>query len=501
MDAQEVPGGPRRVAVVGAGISGLAAAWRLAAGPQAVQVTVLESGGQVGGKLRLGEVGGLVVDVGAEAMLARRPEAVGLVREIGLGEALVHPATTAAGVVRDGAVRPLPPGTVMGVPTDPTRLSGVLTAEEIARVVDEPNRPAAPLEADVDVATWVAGRVGRAVVDRLVEPLLGGVYAGQASRLSLQATVPPLWALARQGGSVLAGLARFAPPPPPPPGASASPGASAPPAAGSDGTTPAPARPPAPFFAGVRGGVGRLPLELAGQLAARGVDVRTGTTVRDLQRTPDGGWRLVLGPADRPEVLDVDAVVLAVPPSSAARLLHAVCPAAAALLAEVETAGMAVVAMLVPRAVMDGVPGSGVLVPPVEGRPVKAATFSSAKWGWTDELDPELVVVRASLGRLGEDAVLQRDDDDLVAVSVADLSDLLGRPLRPVASVVTRWGGSLPQYAVGHVDRVTRVREAVAAVPGLAVCGATYDGVGIAACIASADRAVEQLVTQGRMPA
>jgi oxygen-dependent protoporphyrinogen oxidase len=491
MDAQEVPGGPRRVAVVGAGISGLAAAWRLAAGPQAVQVTVLESGGQVGGKLRLGEVGGLVVDVGAEAMLARRPEAVGLVREIGLGEALVHPATTAAGVVRDGTVRPLPPGTVMGVPTDPTRLSGVLTAEEIARVVDEPNRPAAPLEADVDVATWVAGRVGRAVVDRLVEPLLGGVYAGRASRLSLQATVPQLWALARQGGSVLAGLARFAPPAPAPPS----------PSPGSDGTTPAPARPPAPFFAGVRGGVGRLPLELAGQLAARGVDVRTGTTVRDLQRTSDGGWRLVLGPADRPEVLDVDAVVLAVPPSPAARLLHAVCPAAAALLAEVETAGMAVVAMLVPRDVMDGVPGSGVLVPPVEGRSVKAATFSSAKWGWTDELDPELVVVRASLGRLGEDAVLQRDDDDLVAVSAADLSDLLGRPLRPVASVVTRWVGSLPQYAVGHVDRVTRVREAVAAVPGLAVCGATYDGVGIAACIASADRAVEQLLTQGRMPA
>lgn len=479
MDAKQVVGGPRRVAVVGAGISGLAAAWRLSAAPGDWRVTVLEAGDQVGGKLRLAEVDGLQVDVGAEAMLARRPEAVGLIREIGLSDDLVHPATTAAGVVREGTVRPLPPGTVMGVPTDPTRLSGVLTADEIARVVAEPQHPAEPLESDVDVASWVSGRVGRAVVDRLVEPLLGGVYAGHASRLSLQATVPQLWALARRGGSVLQGLARFAPPAPVP------------------GTTPTAA--PAPFFAGVRGGVGRLPLETARQLSVRGVDVRTGTTVRELRRTPTG-WQLVLGRADRPEILDVDAVVLAVPPSPAARLLDGPCPAAAALLAEVETASMAVVAMVVPRSAMDGVPGSGLLVPPVESRTVKAATFSSAKWGWTDELHPELVVVRASVGRLGEEAVLQRDDEDLVGVCLADLSDLLARPLRPVARQVTRWGASLPQYAVGHVDRVVRIREAVAAVPGLAVCGATYDGVGIAACIASADQAVARFSAQGTMP-
>ena len=169
--------------------------------------------------------------------------------------------------------------------------------------------------------------------------------------------------------------------------------------------------PPAPFFAGVRGGVGRLPLELAGRLTARGVDVRTGTTVRELQRTP-AGWRLVLGRDDRPEMFDVDAVVLAVPPSPAARLLDGACPAAAALLAEVETASMAVVAMLVPRAVMDGVPGVGGARAAGRGAVGQGRDVLVAKWGWTDELDPELVVVRASLGRLGEEAVLQRDDDE-----------------------------------------------------------------------------------------
>ncbi|HET9657831.1 MAG TPA: protoporphyrinogen oxidase [Kineosporiaceae bacterium] len=478
MSIQQLPGTSRRIAVVGGGISGLAAAWRLTSGPDAPAVTVLEAASTVGGKLQLAEVGGLVVDVGAEAMLARRPEGVGLIREAGLGADLVHPATTAAGVVRDGRILPLPPGTVMGIPTDPARLSGVLTPEEIAEVAAEPDRPAPPLESDVDVASWVTGRVGRAVVERLVEPLLGGVYAGHASRLSLQATVPQLWELARQGGSVLAGLARFAPPPPPPPGPGEAP------------------KPPAPFFAGIGGGVGRLPLALADRLAARGAQVRTGVTVRELHRTP-GGWRLVTGRADRPEVLEVDAVVLALPPAPAARLLAQACPDAAAVLAEVETAGMAVVAMAVPRSQLDGVAGSGVLIPPVEGRPVKAATFSSAKWGWVNDLDPDLVLVRASLGRLGEEAVLQRDDGDLVATSVAELSDLLGRRLAPVASYVARWAGALPQYAVGHVDRVARIRAAVAGVPGLAVCGATYDGVGIAACIASADRAAEQVLAGG----
>lgn len=480
--------GPRRVAVVGAGITGLAAAWRLVTGPQPVQVTVLEAGEQVGGKLRVAQLDGLGVDVGAEAMLARRPEAVGLVGEIGLGPDLVYPATTAAGVVRGGIVYPLPAGTVMGVPTDPYRLSGLLTGDEVARVLAEPGRPAPPLEADVDVASWVAGRFGSAVVDHLVEPLLGGVYAGKASRLSLQATVPRLWALAHRGGSVLEGLSRLAQPPQPRPAALPS------------GGVPAAAPSPPPLFAGVRGGVGRLPLELARRLAGCGVEIRTGSAVRQVRRSVTG-WRLVLGRADRQQTLDVDAVLLAVPPSPAACLLRDIVPAAAAALTGVPTASMVVVAMLLPRKAMDGVTGSGVLVPPVEGRVMKAATYSSVKWAWTGALHPDLVVVRVSLGRLGEETVLRRDDADLVDVSVAELSGLLARSLCPVASLVTRWGDSLPQYAVGHVDRVAGIREAVSAVPGLAVAGAAYDGVGIAACIASAWRAVAELGSQGRIPA
>jgi oxygen-dependent protoporphyrinogen oxidase len=189
----------------------------------------------------------------------------------------------------------------------------------------------------------------------------------------------------------------------------------------------------------------------------------------------------------------VDAVVVAVPPSAAARLLARECSAAARELAAVETASVAVVAALVPRADLAGLDGSGVLVPPVEGRAVKAATFASAKWAWLDGQDADHVVVRASLGRAGEAAVLQRDDGDLARLALRDLADLLGRPLRPRASTVVRWGGALPQYAVGHVQRVERARRAVARVPGLAVCGAALDGVGIPACIAAASAAASRI--------
>jgi oxygen-dependent protoporphyrinogen oxidase len=474
------------VAVIGAGISGLAAAWQLSTGPRPPRVIVLEATDLVGGKLRVGTVGPLEIDLGAESVLARRPEAVELIRAAGLSDLLTHPVITRANVVRDGVLHPLPAGTLMGVPGDPVRLAGLLTAAEVARVAAEPGLPSEPLQHDVDVASWVAGRVGPAVVDQLVEPLLGGVYAGHARSLSLQVTVPALWQHARAGGSLLAAVRSLV--------GGATTGTPAANRAANPAANPASgaAANPAPVFAGVVGGLGRLPLALADRLADRGVQVRSRTTVRGLQRTAIG-WRLLIGPVPAHAHLDVDAVLLALPAAPAARLLAGPSPVAAAELAGVETASVAVVATVLERSALVGLPGSGVLVPPAEGRPVKAMTFSSAKWSWVDALDPQLAVVRLSLGRHREEAVLQRDDDELTALAVADAADLLGRPLRPVATRVLRWGGSLPQPAVGHADRIARLRAAVAPLPGLAVCGAALDGVGIPTCIAAARLAADKI--------
>lgn len=453
--------------VVGAGISGLAAAHRLRELRPDLQVSVLEATAAVGGKLAQAEVAGLCVDTGAESVLNRRPEAVDLIRSVGLGDDLCHPATTAAAVWTRGRMRPMPPS-VLGVPTDLTALarSRVLSAAGVARAGLERLLPGAEPAGDVAVGRLVGGRLGPEVKQRLLEPLLGGVYAGHADQLSLRATAPQIAALAAGGGSLLAAAAR--------------------------GAAEREATAAVPVFAGVVGGVGRLPQAVA---RAAGAEIRTSTTVRQLRRT-ETGWLLVVGPTDAPTEVVADAVVLAVPAAPAARLLAPVAPVAAAELAGVETASVAVVSLVVPvDAVAEPMVGSGFLVPPVDGRAAKAATWSSAKWAWVGErAGASTVVVRVSFGRHGEAAVLQRGDDELVRLAVDELGAAAGLRGPPLDALVSRWGGSLPQYAVGHLDRVARVRANVAAVPHLDVCGATYDGIGIAACVADGQRAADRLV-------
>ena len=238
---------------------------------------------------------------------------------------------------------------------------------------------------------------------------------------------------------------------------------------------------------------GALPAAVA---AASGAEVRTGAMVRELARTP-GGWRLTVGSAHAPESLDADAVVLAVPGPPAVRLLAGL-PGAAdarAALAGIAYASMAIVTLAYPASRFPRpLAGSGYLVPAVDGHPVKAVTFSSVKWPHLRSADPELVVVRCSLGRIGEERLLHRDDADLAALAAADLATATGVRGEPAGVRVTRWGGALPQYSVGHLDRVGRIRAAVGREPGLAVCGAAYDGIGIPACIATAHSAAAQVL-------
>jgi oxygen-dependent protoporphyrinogen oxidase len=218
--------------------------------------------------------------------------------------------------------------------------------------------------------------------------------------------------------------------------------------------------------------------------------------VRRLARTP-GGWRLTVGSAHAPEQLDADAVVLALPPGPASRLLAGVpgAGAAAAGLGEITTASMAIVTLAYPEAAFPVPPqGSGFLVPAVDGHAVKAVTFSTVKWPHLRAGGRGVHIVRCSVGRLGEEALLQRDDDELAALAAADLAAATGVRGAPAGIRVSRWGGGLPQYTVGHVGRVARIRAAVAAQPGLAVCGASYDGIGIPACIASARAAADQVM-------
>ena len=468
--ARPAPGaGGTRLRVVGGGIAGLAAA---RAGLDAgLTVTLLEAGPGYGGKLVLGHVAGNTVDLGAESILARRPEGVALAKAVGLAEDVVHPATTAAGIWSRGELLPLPSGQLMGVPGDLRALSasGVLGSRGLARVQADRVMPKTPITEDIAVGEYVARRLGREVVDRLVEPLLGGVYAGHADKLSLRATVPQLAPLAAAGTPLTTGVRELL--------------------AKGAATSSAAGEAPKPVFAGIRGGVGRLPGAVAAEVARRGAELRTDTSVTALRRT-GSGWRAELSDGT---FEDCDLVVLAVPAFAARELLAEPAPSAAAELAEIEYASMAIATFAFHRSALSDVPpGSGFLVPPVDGRSIKAATFSSIKWPWLGHSAGDLVVLRASLGRHGETEILERDDEDLAKAALADLAEAVGLDSTPVDRHVQRWTDALPQYAVGHLDRVARIRAALPA--GLAVAGAAYDGVGIPACIASANAAVRKLI-------
>lgn len=460
--------------VIGGGLAGLTAAYTLAADP-AYDVLVLEATDHPGGKLQLAEVAGVSVDVGAESMLNRRPEGVALVREVGLP--LVHPTAAQPRLWSRRAMRPLP-RSLMGVPLDVDDLarSGVLSPAGLERVLRERDRPPThlPEDADISVGALVAQRMGEEVVDRLVEPLLGGVYAGRAHEISARAAVSGLVEQAVRGSWL----------------------AQAPPAAGSEGG------PSDPVFAGIESGVGLLPPAL---VAAGRFTVRTDAIVRAITRSCTG-FLLEVALPDGSESMEADDLIVATPAAASARLLRSVAPAAADQLALIESASVAVISLAVPAASVAHLETSGFLVPPLERTGVKAATFSWAKWAWvrdagrSAETGADVALLRASWGRHREEWVLQRTDEELVTLTVQDLASTCGFTGPVIDAHVQRWGGGLPQYAVGHLDRVSRIQDAVAGINAaargagrLAVCGAAYDGVGIPAVIASAQRAAAQI--------
>jgi oxygen-dependent protoporphyrinogen oxidase len=399
--------------VIGGGISGLAAAHRLLG--SGVRVTVVEGSRRWGGKLRSGEIAGIRADLGAESMLARRPEGVELARAVGLGGALRPPAVAGAAIWTRGSLRPMPQGHLLGVPGTPAALAGVLSDAGVARIARDAELPPTELGEDAALGRYVAERMGAEVVDRLVEPLLGGVYAGDAYRLSMRATVPGLFQAAQREPSLLAAVREAQ-------------------------TAAAPARPGEPPFTGLDGGLGTLPDAVADSCRAQGGTLLRDASVTGLRRTP-AGWAVTL---DDGRLLTGSAVLLAVPAAPAARLLHSLAPAAARELAGVEYASMALVTLAFRRCDLARLPrGSGFLVPAVDGRDIKAATFSTSKWDWVAAQDPGLFVLRTSLGRYtpdGADRTLEREDAELVELSLADLREAAGLTARPS----TRWSPAGP---------------------------------------------------------
>jgi oxygen-dependent protoporphyrinogen oxidase len=431
-----------RVVVVGGGITGLAAAWELHQHPSRPEVTLLEASDRLGGKIRTTPFAGLpAVDEGADAFLARVPWATDLCAELGVDD-LVAPATGRAYVWWNRRMHRIPDGLVLGVPKGLGGLarSGLMTWRGKVRAAVEPFVPRRPT-AD-ELGATIRYRFGAEILERLVGPLVGGINAGDADRLSLAATTPQLAEAARRSRSLLLALRRTPP------------------------------SPPGPVFLAPSGGMQTLVEALVARLD--GVDVRVSRPVATI--AADGsGWRV--------DDLPADAVILTTPAWASARIVQTISPDAARLLAGIDHASVALVTLAFDdNHFARPLDGSGHLVPKAAQRHVTACSWGSTKWkAWKRDGQ---VVLRASLGRDGDGHALEGDDDDLVALAVADLSEHLGISGPPLHQRVSRWERSFPQYRPGHNEYVASVGDALRRdSAGIVATGAAFAGLGIPACI------------------
>ncbi|HET7017006.1 MAG TPA: protoporphyrinogen oxidase [Streptosporangiaceae bacterium] len=471
---QDSAGAAPHVVVVGGGIAGLTAAFFLRDEP--VRLTVLEGSSRVGGKLLTAPVAGVAVDQGAESTYAGRPEATELITAAGLGDQITSPAVTARAIWTRGEIRPLPERQFMGVPSDMEELakSGLLSSDGLDRARQDLELPSAGRDGDVSVASYIAGRFGQEVVDRITDPWLGSVFAGSPEQLSFEATLTPLARTSRKYASLAEAARRLLPRP-----------------------RPGGEKPPTDV-ATLTGGLGNLPEVLRKAVLDTSPEavIRTGATVTGLARSQHG-WRVTVGPASDPDYLPADAVIVALPAGPASSLLTAIpgTATAASGLAEIPYADQAIVTLAYPReAFAGGLARRGLssyLTPAVDGRAVKSVIFMTVKW---PHLAGEVEIVRSAIGGADQADLLKHDDADLIKAAATELAEATGVTGEPVASTVTRWDSALPLYTVGHLDRVARIRACVASQPGLAVCGAAYDGLGIRSCVTTARSAVDQVL-------
>ncbi|MGC2976118.1 protoporphyrinogen oxidase [Brevibacterium sp. FAM 25378] len=458
----------RQITIVGGGVSGLVAAYRLSADHR---VTVLEAGDRLGGCLKPTALGGALpvgIDTGAEASLNRRPETRGLAAELGLDA--VFPSTQhSSHVLSRGQLHAIPKRTIMGVPAEAAEVESLIGTEAARRLAAEELTD--PIETDdVSLGGFLSARLGDAIVDSLVDPLLGGVYAGRCRDLSLAETVPALLPAAVEGSSVLDLVAELL--------------------AAREAKT-ASETPAAPVFMSFEGGINRIIPALREAIEARGGEVRLGAGVTGIHRR-DGTWQVTGDGID----LETDGLVLATPAHVSAGLLAEAAPTASAALESIPYASTALVAALVD---LDGtdLPGSGFLVPATEDTFIKASTFVSNKWPWTGVHIPTgTALVRMSIGRFGDGPEVWSSlpDEEIIERAFADWQQITSRPnARMVTAEVQRWNCALPQYLPGHAARIADIDAQIADLPGLELAGSAFEGVGIPACIARADAVAQRL--------
>lgn len=450
------------VVIVGGGITGLTAAYQLHQAQPDLTIALLEANGRLGGKVGTEYPHDFVLEWGADSMLSRKPRGLALCKQLGLADQLVgrderHAKTF---VWRYGRLHPLPTGLTGMIPTNLEALenSQLLSDEGRARLANEPQLPPRLDEADESVGAFLSRRLGPEAVENLIEPLMAGIYGGQIDQLSIEATFPHLRQLERQHGSLLGGLQQAQ-------------------------TAVASEYPP---FVSFPKGLQTLIDALLAQSA--GVSFMLDTAVTDLTAV-DGGYQLAWQNKDgQTGQLAATAVLLATPAYVSSRLLASVNTDLAAALGQIPYGSSALVNLAYEETAVPPLDGYGYIVPKVEQRQALACTWTSRKWA--GRAPAGKLLLRVYIGRYGEEDVTQYDDGRLLAIAQNEVQQTLGIEAAPIFSRLFRFPLAMPQYNLGHRQRVAAIKQQASQQPGLFLAGAFFNGVGIPDCIASAETAV-----------
>lgn len=448
-----MPGAP--VAIVGGGMSGLAAAYELAR--RHVPFVLLEAAPALGGVVRTERIDGFVIDAGPDALLTQKPAAIDLCRELGMGDRLRPQKERGTFLVRGGALRALPEASVFGIPVDwlPFVTSRAFSFYGKLRMAAEYVLPGRPASGDESIASFMGRRFGREAVEYLADPLLAGIHGGDAERLSMQALFPRFLDMERRYGSLIRGFregARRRTGPPPPP------------------------------FVAPRGGLRDMVDTLVAALPP--ASLRTGVRVDSVEADGRDRFRLYL---DNGGTMTAEAVLLATPPRVTAPMVRALDPTLASACARIPAVSVVTTALAYPaRAVRHRLAGTGVVVPRSERMGISALTWVSSKW--EGRAPAGHVLLRAYLGGARDPGAIDLPSEAIVARAHGDVRRLLGITGDPVLARVYRWPHANAQQEVGHPDLMAKIEDRLAAHSGLFISAAGFRGSGIADCVADGRR-------------
>jgi len=459
----------KRIAIIGGGISGLAAAFAIEGQRRAgadVEYALYESSSQLGGVLRTEHIDGCVVEAGPDSFVTEKPWAADLCRELGLGDQLIgsNDADRKTYILTRGRLVVMPDGLMFMVPTKilPTGLSPLFSWKTKLRMTRELFHPPRAVDHDESVAAFVERHYGAEMVDRLADPLLSGVYGGEAANLSVRAVLPRFAEMERTHGSLgramLAARRKMA----------------------------GPRRAAPPLFTSLKNGMQHLAEMVVSRLAPS--SLLTDATVQALQ-PETGGWVVSAGlQSDQ-----FDGVIVALPAPAAAHVLRMASPELSAELAAVQYSSSITVGLGYDHEVRQSLPpGFGFLVPRSEGRRLLAATFVHNKF--PHRAPDDRALLRCFFAGANAENVWPLSDDQIIGIVRNELQQIVGLRAEPLFARVYRWKSAMAQYGVGHLERLERVERLRQKLPGLALAGNGYRGIGVPDCVRSGRDAAKQLV-------